>query len=183
MSKIGKKPIQVPQGVSIEIVDAIVKIKGPKGEQSIPLHRHVQVAVEDGAAMVTVKNPDDRRQRALWGTFRALIENAAQGSASGWKKQLEIQGVGYKAASAGQKLTLNLGFSHPIEFVVPAGLAVRVEKNIITIEGHDRQAVGQFAARVRSLRKPEPYKGKGIRYVGEVVRRKAGKVVKAVGAG
>lgn len=183
MSKIGKKPITIPDGVQVSVVDGMVRVKGPEGEQEVPLHRHVQVSADAGTMKVAVKNPDDRRQHALWGTFRSLLQNAVSGAAAPHKRQLEIQGVGYKAAVAGDKLALALGFSHPVEIPIPKGLAVKVEKNIITVSGHDRQAVGQFAAVVRSKRKPEPYKGKGIRYVGEVVRRKAGKVVKAVGAG
>ena len=183
MSKIGKKPIIIPDGVQVSIDNGIVKVKGPKGEQSVVLHRKVKAEVADKEIRVSVTSPDDRRQKALWGTFRSLLQNAVSGSQQGFEKRLEVQGVGYKVAAASGKLTMSLGYSHPVELPVPKGLEVKVEKNIIIITGFDRQVVGQFAAIVRSQRKPEPYKGKGIRYVGEVVRRKAGKVVKAVGAG
>lgn len=181
MSKIGKKPIVIPQGVSIAVENNIAKVKGTKGELHIPLHPKVSVVVADGAATVSVKNAEDKRQKALWGTFRSLLAGAVVGVREGYMKRLEIQGVGYKAAAADDKLTLHLGYSHPIELAVPAGLTATVEKNVIVITGIDKQMVGQFAAVVRSKRPPEPYKGKGIRYEGEVVRRKAGKVVKAVG--
>jgi len=183
MSKIGKKFIVIPDGVQIALVNGMVKVKGPKGEIDLPLHPKVKLELTDKQATVSVGKPEDRRQNALWGTFRSLIENAVVGVAKGFEKRLEVQGVGYKASVAAGKLTLNLGYSHPVEMVVPKGLEAKIEKNIIIVSGFDRQVVGQFAAIVRSQRKPEPYKGKGIRYVGEVVRRKAGKVVKAVGAG
>ncbi|MBI4049879.1 MAG: 50S ribosomal protein L6 [Candidatus Doudnabacteria bacterium] len=181
MSKIGKKQINIPLGVEISVNGLLVQIKGPKGELQVRLHPKVSVSVADGAASVAVKNPEDKRQRALWGTFRSLLSGAVAGVTEGFTKRLAIQGVGYKAALAGDKLTLHLGYSHPIELVIPKGLAVTIEKNIIVITGIDKQMVGQFAAVVRSRRPPEPYKGKGVRYEDEVVRRKAGKVVKAVG--
>lgn len=181
MSKIGKKPITIPSGVTFEIKGGQVSVNGEKGELTVPLHPKVSVVVANGVATVSVKKPEDKRQRAIWGTFRALLANAAAGVATGFTKRLEIHGVGYKAAVAEDKLTLNLGFSHPIELVIPKGLTAAVEKNTIIINGIDKQMVGQFAAIIRSQRKPEPYKGKGIRYEDEVVRRKAGKVVKTVG--
>lgn len=181
MSKIGKKSIVIPQGVSVEVTDGTVKIKGPKGEASVSLHRYIQTVVEGPELKVSVKNPEDRRQKAMWGTFRSLLQNAITGLVAPWEKKLEIQGVGYKATIAGNKLTLALGYSHPVEIMVPKGLEVKVEKNVLTVSGTDRQMVGQLAAKIRSQRPPEPYKGKGVRYVGEAVRRKAGKVVKAVG--
>ena len=145
------------------------------------LHPKVRVVQEGDKIMVSVLKPEDRRQKALWGTFRSLLANAVMGVTSGFEKQLEIVGVGYKAQVTGQKLIMNLGYSHPIELGVPAGMTVKVEKNLIIIKGNDKQAVGEFASLIRSKRKPEPYKGKGVKYVGEVIRRKAGKVVKAVG--
>ena len=183
MSKIGKKPIIIPEGVQVKVSNGMVTVQGPKGENTVPLHRHVQVALDGQVLKVAVKNPADRFQKALWGTFRSLLQNAISGVTAGWQRQLEIQGVGYKAAVAGDKLVLALGFSHPVEIPIPKGLEVKVEKNIVTVSGLDRQMVGQFVSKVRSQRKPEPYKGKGVRYVGEVVRRKAGKVAKVVGAG
>lgn len=181
MSKIGKKVIIIPDGVTVSIADSVVKVKGPKGEQEVVIHPKVDVAMADGELSVSVSNPDDKRRRALWGTFRSLIANAVTGVVSGFEKKLEIIGVGYKAAFAPGKLTLNLGYSHPIEILVPKGIEVKVEKNTVTITGVSKQEVGEFAAHVRSQREPEPYKGKGIKYSDEVIRRKAGKVVKAVG--
>lgn len=181
MSKIGKKPITIPENIQISITDNIVNVKGPKGELTVPIHRKVKVEHADGQIKVSVSNPEDKRQRALWGTMRALINNAVIGVKDGFEKKLEIVGVGYKAGVSGSKLVLSLGFSHPVEMEIPEGLNVAVEKNTITVSGSSRQVVGEFAATVRSKRKPEPYKGKGIKYAGEVIRRKAGKVVKAVG--
>lgn len=181
MSKIGKKPITIPEAVQVSVAQDKVIVKGPKGELAVPIHRKVKVEQADGEIKVSVPNPEDKRQRALWGTMRALINNAVVGVKDGFEKKLEILGVGYKAAVSGSKLVLSLGFSHPVEMEIPEGLNVALEKNTITVSGSSRQAVGEFAATVRSKRKPEPYKGKGIKYAGEVIRRKAGKVVKAVG--
>jgi large subunit ribosomal protein L6 len=183
MSRIGKKPINIPSGVTVDIKDTLVKVKGPKGELSLDLRPEVIVAKTDSQLNVTVKKPDVKLHKALWGLSRALINNMIVGVTSGFSKILEINGVGYKAAITGKKLILNLGYSHPIEMEVPKDLEVKVEKNTITISGTDRQLVGQFAAVVRDQRPPEPYKGKGIKYSDEVIRRKAGKVVKAVGGG
>ena len=183
MSRIGKKPIVIPSGVTVDLKDQTLKVKGPKGELVLEIHPKVTVEHKDSEMIVSVKHPDVKSERALWGLFRALINNMVQGVTSGFTKILEINGVGYKAALTGKKLVLNLGYSHPIEMEVPAGLEAKVEKNTITITGSDRQSVGQFAAVIRSQREPEPYKGKGIKYQNEVIRRKAGKVVKAVGGG
>ena len=181
MSKIGKKIITVPAGVELNIGSETVTIKGPKGELVLPLHPKVKAELTGGILTISVKNPEDRRQRALWGTFRAILANAIGGVSSGFEKKLEIIGVGFKAVVSSGKIVLNLGYSHPIELSIPKGLEAKIEKNVITVSGIDKQAVGEFAALVRSKRKPEPYKGKGIKYSDEVVRRKAGKVVKAVG--
>lgn len=183
MSKLAKKPIKIPEGVQVSIADGQVVIKGLKGEQIVVLHPKVKAEASDGELKVRVSKPEDKRQRALWGTFWSLINNAVKGVTAGFEKKLEVVGVGYKVAVAGPKLTLNVGFSHPVEFEIPKGLEVKAEKNTISITGIDKQMVGQFAAIVRSVRKPEPYKGKGIKYSDEIIRRKAGKVVKAVGAG
>lgn len=183
MSRIGKKPVVVPSGVTIELNDETLKVKGPKGELTLVIHPKVLIEQKDSEIIVNVKRPEDKSQRALWGLFRSLISNMVVGVTTGFTKVLEINGVGYKAAIADKKLVLNLGYSHPIEMEVPVGLEAKVEKNVITIVGINRQAVGQFAAQVRSQREPEPYKGKGIKYSDEVIRRKAGKVVKAVGGG
>ena len=183
MSKVGQKPIALPDGVTLTATKTEVKIKGPKGEETVPLHPKVRVAEAEHKLTVTVPKPEDRRQRALWGTFRALLQNAVVGVTTGFERKLDIVGVGYKAAAVGQKLTLTLGYSHPIEIEVPKNLSIKIEKNTITVTGTSKQLVGEFSAFIRSSRPPEPYKGKGIKYSDEIIRRKAGKVVKAVGAG
>ncbi|HEX5429626.1 MAG TPA: 50S ribosomal protein L6 [Patescibacteria group bacterium] len=183
MSRIGKKPVVIPAGVTVEIKENTIKVHGPKGELSLVVHPKVTVEKNDNELTVSVKREDNKQERALWGLFRSLLANTVKGVTEGFAKVLEINGVGYKAAVAGKKLTLNLGYSHPIEMEAPAGIDLKVEKNTITITGIDKQAVGQFAAVVRGQRPPEPYKGKGIKYSDEVIRRKAGKVVKAVGGG
>ncbi len=175
MSRIGKQPIKIPSGVDVTITDGVIHVKGPKGELSQRLHPMVIVAQEDGVLTVSVKDPAELEQKALWGLFRKLISNMVVGTTDGFLKKLEINGVGYKAEMKGKMLVLQLGYSHPIEFTVPAGLEISVEKNVVTITGADRQVVGQIAAEIRSLRKPEPYKGKGIKYQDEIIRRKAGK--------
>lgn len=183
MSRVGKKPVVIPAGVTAEIKDHTVIVKGPKGELTLVVHPKVQIALENNELTVSVAKPDNKQERALWGLFRALINNLVVGVTSGFTKVLEVNGVGYKAAVNGTKLTLNLGYSHPIDMEIPKGLEVKVEKNTITVSGADRQMVGQFCAVVRQQRPPEPYKGKGIKYSDETIRRKAGKVVKAVGGG
>lgn len=174
MSRIGKLPIEIPSGVDFKIVGATVTVKGPKGMLTATLHPHVAVA--DG--VVSVKNPEDQKDRALWGTTRRLIGNMIDGVTKGFEKKMEAVGVGYKAAAAGPKLTLEVGFSHPVVITMPAGINVAVEKNTITVSGIDKQLVGEIAAAIRRVRPPEPYKGKGIKYVDEVIRRKAGKAAK-----
>lgn len=183
MSRIGKKPISIPSGVTIDLKEDSLKVKGPKGELTLPLHPKVKVVKQESELIVDVGNKESKQEKALWGLFRSLINNMVVGVASGFTKVLEVNGVGYKAAVIGKKLVLNLGYSHPIELEIPPSMEVKVEKNVITIAGPDKQQVGQFAAVVRQQRPPEPYKGKGIKYQDEVIRRKAGKVVKAVGAG
>jgi len=183
MSKIGKKIITLPEDIKVEIVGQAVTVKGPKGQLSVELHPSVAIKSAEGQLTLSVSNPENRKQRALWGTFRSLVQNAVTGVSAGFERTLEISGVGYKASVAAGKLILNIGFSHPVELPVPSGLEVKVEKSIITVSGTNKQEVGQFAALIRSQKKPEPYKGKGIKYAEEVIRRKAGKVVKSVGAG
>lgn len=183
MSRVGKKPVVIPSGVTADVKENIVKIKGAKGELSLEVHPKVSVTLSGNELTVSVKKPDNKQERALWGLFRALINNMVVGVTTGFTKVLEVNGVGYKAAVSGSKLNMSLGYSHPIDMEIPKGLEVKVEKNVITITGADRQVVGQFAAVVREQRPPEPYKGKGIKYSDETIRRKAGKVVKAVGGG
>jgi large subunit ribosomal protein L6 len=183
MSRVGKKPVALPAGVSAELKENTLKIKGAKGELVLDVHPKVQLKVEGQEIIVSVAKPDNKQERALWGLFRALVQNMVTGVTTGFTKVLEVNGVGYKAAVAGAKLNMSLGYSHPVDMDIPAGLEVKVEKNTITITGADRQLVGQFAAVIRQKRPPEPYKGKGIKYSDETIRRKAGKVVKAVGGG
>ncbi len=183
MSRVGKKPITIPAGVTIDLKPEMIKVKGPKGELSQAIHPKVTVSQGESGLLVSVKREDNKAERSLWGLFRSLIQNMVVGVTDGFTKTLEINGVGYKAAINGRKIVLNLGYSHPIEMEIPAGLEAKLEKNVITVSGADRQLVGQFAAEIRSQREPEPYKGKGIKYSDETIRRKAGKVVKAVGGG
>lgn len=175
MSRIGNSPISLPDGVSLTQKGDVVEVKGPKGTLSERLPSEISVDSSDGT--VTLKRPDDsKRIRALHGLSRALLNNMVTGVSAGFAKELEIIGVGYRAEAAGKKLKLLLGFSHPVEMDVPEGLKVAVEETTkIKIEGADKKLVGQFASDVRSLRPPEPYKGKGVRYSDEQVRRKVGK--------
>jgi large subunit ribosomal protein L6 len=175
MSRIGRLPIAVPAGVTVDIDGRAVKVKGPKGELSLNVAAPIEVALEDGQVLVT--RPDDERaSRSLHGLTRTLISNQIIGVTDGYSKGLEIVGTGYRVQAKGDSLEFALGFSHSITFDPPAGISFEVEGNTkITVRGIDKQAVGEVAANIRKLRKPEPYKGKGVRYAGEVVRRKAGK--------
>jgi len=176
MSRIGKLPINIPAGLNIDVSsDNIVKVKGPKGELSTKINSDMKVSVDNG--VLTVERPSDRKDhRALHGLSRALINNMVVGVSDGFKKTLKIVGVGYRAAKQGNKIVLNLGFSHPVEVVEEKGITFEVpDQTTIVINGIDKQAVGEVAAVIRKLRPPEPYKGKGIRYEGEQVRRKVGK--------
>lgn len=183
MSRIGKKPVVIPSGVKVDKKDMTLTVTGPKGALTLAVHPKVELTVSDKEVLINVGKPEDKRQRALWGLFRALIQNMVDGVTKGYEKKLEVIGVGFKVATTPGKLTMSLGFSHPVIVDVPKDLTVAVDKNTISIFGADKQRVGQFAAEVRELKKPEPYKGKGIKYIDEVVRRKAGKVVKVVGGG
>lgn len=175
MSRIGKKNITIPSVVTAGIEKNQIFVKGPKGELRQSLHPRVTVSFEQNNISVTVVNENSKQDRALWGTFSSLISNMVKGVTEGFKKQLEINGVGYKAAMKGAILTLEVGFSHPVEVRPEAGVKFSVEKNIITVEGADKQLVGEMAARIRKIKKPEPYKGKGIKYINEIIHRKAGK--------
>lgn len=184
MSRIGKKPIIIPPGVDVRVLDGAIEVKGPKGSLRRTIHPHVKVTQDDGKSItVEVALPTNTRDRALWGLFRMLIANMVVGVVSGFEKKLELSGIGYKVSGSGSKLTLELGYSHPVEFELPAGVTSAVEKNVITISGADKELVGEIAAQIRRLRPPEPYKGKGIKYAGEQIRRKAGKAAKAGAAG
>ncbi len=179
MSRIGKLPISIPGGVTITVDDGnTVTVKGPKGTLTENFSPDMELTQENG--VVTVKRPsDDKRHRALHGLTRSLLNNMVHGVTSGFNKDLEIEGVGYKAQKQGNKLVLNMGYSHPVEFVEPEGITFDVPApNKISVKGISKQKVGQVAADIRAVREPEPYKGKGIRYAGEVVRRKEGKTGK-----
>ena len=177
-----KKPITIHSGVTVAIEGQTVSVKRPKGELTRVFHPHVTVREDAGNLLVTVASPDDGKDRALWGLTRRLLANMVDGVTKGYAKKLELIGVGYKAAVSGQKLTLHLGFSHPIDFVLPTGITASVDKNtFLTLSGTDKELLGNVAARIRKFRKPEPYKGKGIKYEGEVIRRKLGKAAKAAG--
>lgn len=175
MSRIGKKPVPVPKGVSVAVDGSTVTVKGPKGELKRTVHPEIAVKVADGH--VEVARPSEAsRHRALHGLTRTLIGNMVKGVTEGYRRQLEIHGVGYKAEPKGKAIRLVVGLSHPVDYVAPAGIQIGVENNtLVTVQGIDKELVGQVAADLRAVRPPEPYKGKGIRYVGEHVRRKAGK--------
>ena len=183
MSRIGKLPIVLPAGVTVDMKDNVVTVKGPKGELSQSVNPNIAVAIEDGK--ITVSRPDDSKEsRAQHGLYRALINNMVVGVSTGYKKELEIVGVGYKAEANGQVLQLTLGFSHAIYLKMPPEVKVEAksERNknpLITLESADKQLLGQICAKIRSFRKPEPYKGKGVKFVGEVIRRKSGKTAAA----
>jgi large subunit ribosomal protein L6 len=177
MSRIGKQPINLPAGVTAGVAGGVVTLKGPKGELTLKVPETVQVAL-DGSVLTVTRNGDDKQSRADHGTIRALLGNMAAGVKDGYSRELEIEGVGFKASMAGQMLTLVVGYSHPVEYEIPADVSVAVADGTkIKVSGIDKQRVGQVSARIRSFRPPEPYKGKGIRYKDERVRRKAGKTV------
>lgn len=183
MSRIGKQPVEIPSGVTIEIKDHSVNVKGPKGELKKDFHKNVKIEVVDERIVVTRKD-DSKETRALHGLTRNLLMNMVHGVTQGFEKKLEIIGVGYRAQPAKNKITLSLGYSHPLEYIAPHDIefvADEEKKNIITVKGIDKQMVGEVAAKIRSYRKPEPYKGKGIKYIDEIIARKAGKA--AAGAG
>ncbi|MEM1238952.1 MAG: 50S ribosomal protein L6 [Cyanobacteria bacterium P01_H01_bin.26] len=178
MSRIGKKPVPVPSGVTVSIDAQSVVVKGPRGELSRLLPEEVSVS-KDGEQVIVTRQDDSRTARARHGLSRTLIANMVEGVSKGFEKRLEIKGVGYRAAVKGKTLTMSLGYSHPVEFEPPAGIDFKVESNTnVIITGIDKELVGTVAAKIRDARPPEPYKGKGVRYLGEMVRRKAGKAGK-----
>jgi large subunit ribosomal protein L6 len=176
MSRIGKQPIIIPSGVTVAVDGSQVSVKGPKGTLSVAVHDDIAVAVEGNELICSIGHKT-KKAPALWGTMRAILANAVAGVHEGFTKKLELQGVGYRASLVGKNLQLLVGFSHPVLIEAPEGVSFAVEKEIITVTGFDAYVVGQIAANIRKIRPPEPYKGKGIRYVGEHVRRKVGKVV------
>ena len=179
MSRIGKLPVAVPAGVEVKIgEDNLLTVKGPKGTLERKLSADMHIAMEDGQIVVTRPN-DLKRNKALHGLTRTLIHNMVVGVTEGFEKKLEVNGVGYRAAKSGKKLTLNLGYSHPVEMIDPEGIEAVVEgQNVIIVKGIDKEKVGQYAAEIRDKRRPEPYKGKGIKYADETIRRKVGKTGK-----
>jgi large subunit ribosomal protein L6 len=179
MSRIGKKPISVPKGVKVGVDGQTVRVEGAKGALTHEVHPLVSVAWDDGAQVLSFSVPEgkegDRQAKSLWGTSRSIVENNIRGVSQGYTKVLEVHGVGYTATVDGNRLKLVVGFANPIFKPIPDGVAVKVEKQVVTITGYDKQSVGQFAAEVRAVRKPEPYNGKGIKYAGEQIIRKEGK--------
>ncbi|WP_188608614.1 50S ribosomal protein L6 [Chelatococcus reniformis] len=175
MSRIGKRPVTVPSGVTATVDGQHVKVKGGKGELSFTVPQDVDVALNDGAISVTPRD-ESKRARAMWGMSRSRVANLVEGVTKGFEKKLEINGVGYKAAMAGKSLKLSLGYSHDIDFAIPAGISITTPKPTeVIIAGIDKQQVGQVAAEIREFRGPEPYKGKGVKYAGEFIFRKEGK--------
>lgn len=179
MSRVGKAPIQLPNGVSIDIAGSTVAVKGPKGELKRTLHPEMAITLDDGVLSVT-RPSDSRTHRSLHGLTRALLNNMVTGVSAGYNKVLQIEGVGYRAEMSGNRLVLYVGYSHPVYFEPDNGISFNVEERgrKVTVSGIDKEYVGEIAARIRKQRPPEPYKGKGIRYEGEIVRRKAGKTGK-----
>ncbi|MBU1102898.1 50S ribosomal protein L6 [Patescibacteria group bacterium] len=180
MSKIGKQPIEIPTGAEVKFDGNLTMVNGPKGELKRVIAPEIKIEIR-GSQIILTPVKKTKKTSALWGLSRVLIGNMIEGVTKGFEKKLELEGVGYKAAPQGKDLVLNLGFSHPVEFKCPAGIDFKVEKNTIVISGINKELVGQTAADIRKIRPPEPYKGKGIHYLGEVIRRKAGK--KAVKSG
>ena len=177
MSRIGKLPIQIPSGVTITVGDDSITVVGPKGQLVVPHLSDVTVTIEDGNAIVTRKD-DERIAKAQHGLQRALLNNAVEGVTKAFEKKLEVNGVGFRVSGGGQEIEMALGFSHPVKYKAPEGIQLTVNKMEITVAGIDKQLVGQAAAEIRALKKPEPYKGKGIKYADEVILRKAGKAGK-----
>ncbi len=178
MSRIGKQPITIPNGIDVKIANNVVTVKNSKCKLQEKINPLVKIEKKDNEIIVKIDNINNKKEKSFWGLSRTLIANMIEGLEKGFEKKLEVNGVGYKVALSGKKLTLNVGYSHPVDFELPEGIEGSVEKNIITIKGCDKQLVGQVAAQIRKIRKPEPYKGKGIKYLDEVIRRKAGKTAK-----
>lgn len=183
MSKIGKKSIKIPEGVKVEIQNQEIIITGSKGIVEIKIAGNVSLEKEDDSEIRVILRDKSRGAKSIHGTTRALIANAIKGVSEGWSKALEFVGTGYKAEVVGNTLVLNVGYSHPIKIDAPESISYKVEKSEITVEGVDKELVGQIAAKIRRVRPPEPYKGKGIKYKGEIVRRKPGKAARAAGTG
>ncbi|NLA42746.1 50S ribosomal protein L6 [Candidatus Saccharibacteria bacterium] len=177
MSRIGKLPVEIPSGVTITVDSEVITVKGPKGELTVPQLSDVSVKQDDGRLQVT-RNDDERLAKSQQGLQRSLLQNAVDGVTKGFEKKLEVNGVGFRVAMSGSSLEMSLGFSHPVRYTPPAGVQITTNKMEITVSGVDKQQVGQVAADIRALKKPEPYKGKGIKYADEHILRKAGKAGK-----
>jgi large subunit ribosomal protein L6 len=178
MSRIGKKPIELPKGVKLEVKDGIVSVEGPKGQLARPFLEGLEIEITGDQAQVK-RLGEDKRTRSYHGLMRTLVANMVEGVSKGFEKKLEIVGIGYRSELKGTSLTFYLGYSHPIEFPLPNGISAEVEKQTqVTIKGINKELVGQISAKIRDLRKPDPYKGKGVKYAGEVLRKKAGKTGK-----
>lgn len=178
MSKIGRRPIAIPEGVEVRLAGNVLEAKGPKGVLSLTIHEYAKVEIKENEIIVSKHDEKNKLKlaAAVWGLTRALVNNIIIGVSAGYEKKLELQGVGYRMNMNGNKIVMALGFSHPVEIEIPEGLVAKLEENnVLSVSGIDKQKVGQFAANVRALKKVEPYKGKGFRYQGEKVRRKAGK--------
>jgi large subunit ribosomal protein L6 len=180
MSKIGRKPITIPSGVTVTITDGVATVVGPKATMSYALMEGIEAKVADNMITVSETNPENETA-AAFGLVRSLIANMVHGVSTGFEKKLEMTGVGYRAQASGTDLTISVGFSHPVKMKAPQGVTFSVAENVITVAGHDKMVIGDIAAKIRAIRPPEPYKGKGIKYVGERIRRKVGKAAKAVG--
>ncbi len=174
MSRIGKRNVDLPKGVTVQITADIITAKGPKGSLTVKRHEAVEVK-QEGAQLVFIRSGDSKPERAAHGLMRALTNNLVKGVSTGFERQLEINGVGYRAEVKGGNLVLSLGYSHPVEFKLPEGVAAKVDKNMLILSGMDKQLLGAAAAKIRSFRAPEPYKGKGVKYIEEKIQRKAGK--------
>ena len=181
MSRIGKNPITIPDQVKFSREGEVISVQGPLGTASRSFNDEINIVIADNAVTLTPKR-QSTSAGALWGTYAAHLRNMVNGVVRGYEKKLQIEGVGFKGAVTGNKIVFNLGWSHPYHLSIPEGLKVTIEKGVVTVKGVDKDLVGQFTAKIRSLKKPEPYKGKGIRYEGEVVRRKAGKKVASTAA-
>lgn len=181
MSKIGKLPIPVGNGVTIQVQNGEATVTGPKGTMSMPVPAGINIVQEEGRLVLTADNKEDRKVRSMYGLTRAQLANLVKGVDTGFEKKLEITGVGYRATMQGAELVLSLGFAHPVKFKPLEGVTLSVADNVITVAGNDKSQVGEMAAKIRAAKPPEPYKGKGLRYAGEKIRRKAGKAAKAAG--
>jgi len=175
MSRLGKLPIKLAKDTQAKIEDGFIFIKGAKGELKQKLDNLVKIDINDDEIIVSINNKESKKEKAFWGLYRSLINNMVKGVEEGFEKKLEVNGVGYKVSTSGNKITLNVGYSHPVDFNLREGIKASVEGNVITIIGVDKQLVGETAAQIRKIRKPEPYKGKGIKYIDEVIIRKVGK--------